>query len=297
MNYTTHAFSPDDIASVNELQQQYVAANPACIAVPAQFYLSPHFAGGQNVRCACDTAGRLIAFAPYFPQNELAWVEIRTLPGLSDAQEMKDMLFDWLLARARQCGQTYLNFQYFPSETESIQYAESKGATYAYSIFTMHRPLDTPLPHCPTLAGFTLRPTRMETEAELRSYLEARAAYLPESALTFEDWQYFAASPLWSHGVNMAAFDRDTLISSVLVFWEPGSTTGSTEYIFTSPAYRGKGLARALITEALRHLKEHGLTTAALEVKAHNESALSIYIGLGYHIVAESRVYQFSCLP
>jgi GNAT superfamily N-acetyltransferase len=84
----------------------------------------------------------------------------------------------------------------------------------------------------------------------------------------------------------------DVLAGSVSVFWEPDSLNGMTEYVFTRPAFRGRGLASALLTESLRYLKEHGLQTATLEVKADNESALGLYRALGNVIAQESRVYE-----
>lgn len=292
ITFTTRAITADDIQPVTEIQYRYAANHPPRTPAPAQIYVSPYFDNGQNVLCACDESGRLIAYAPFFPQNDLAWVEIETLPGLEDPTPVRDRLYAWLLERAQACGQRHLNFQYFPSETERIGYAQSKGARYVYSIYSMTRDLSEPIPEQALPAGFTFRRWRMESEAEQRAYLAARNACFPEAPTSLEEWQFFAGGPHWAEGINAAAFAGDDLAASVLVFWDPGSSSGSTEYIFTLPAYRGKKLARALLAESLRYLKEHGLLQAQLEVKAENESALGVYLGMGYQVAAESRVYQ-----
>lgn len=305
--FTTRTMSPDDIQPVTEIQTRYAASYPPREPVPAQLYLSPYFDNGQNVLCAVDESGRLIAYAPYLPHNDLAWVEIDTLPNLDDPTPVRDRLFAFLLERARQCGQCRLNFQYFPSEVERIGYALSRGAQYAYSIFFMTRDLSDPIPgfagadnaasESPIPPGFSIRHWRMESEAEQRSYLDARNACFPEAPTSLSEWQYFITTPHWANGVNVSAFDGENLAASVLVYWEPDSSSGSTEDVFTLPLYRGKGLAYALLGEAMRYLKDHGLSRAQLQVKAENKSALTVYLKMGYQVAAESRVYQVKVTP
>jgi len=41
----------------------------------------------------------------------------------------------------------------------------------------------------------------------------------------------------------MTAFAAEQLAASALVFCEPGSPAGATEYVFTLTEYRGRGLA------------------------------------------------------
>ena len=60
------------------------------------------------------------------------------------------------------------------------------------------------------------------------------------------------------------------------------------------PDWRGKNIARELITLGLKHLKEHGLEEAHLEVKAQNQKALRLYRELGFEVVRESRFYVLS---
>ena len=82
------------------------------------------------------------------------------------------------------------------------------------------------------------------------------------------------------------------------MFWDeaenqkPGNKIGYTEYIFVLPEWRGRNLARALITRGLKYLYEKGLTEAHLEVRARNPSALSLYKDLGYEVIRESCFYE-----
>jgi len=155
----------------------------------------------------------------------------------------------------------------------------------------MRRDLQQPIPSLPMPEGFTRHPWRMESEYEQHQYLEGRNECFPEAHTTLEEWQYFIRTPLWEQGINLAAFAGERLAASVLVFWEPGSPFGSTEYIFTRSEFRGQGLARTLLSAGMQYLKDHGLKAANLEVKAENRSALTVYLGLGYEVVAESCIY------
>jgi ribosomal protein S18 acetylase RimI-like enzyme len=46
-----------------------------------------------------------------------------------------------------------------------------------------------------------------------------------------------------------------------------------------------------MIALGLVYLKEHGREAAVLEVKAANQRALDLYVGLEYQLVDETRLY------
>ena len=300
LSFSLSPFTPADVEPVSGLQARYAAANPGAATVPVQMYLSPYFAEGNNVRVARDSAGCAIAYGVFFPQDETAWVEIRAEPGLPDAQPVKGALHAWLLDCARTCGQNKLAFQYAPGEAGSIAFCQQNGAVYTYSVVNMRRPLADPIPAAPVPAGFSALRWRMQSESERAVYLAARNAVFPEAPTSPEELQYFVSTPHWGeHGLCAVALvdgggedAAPVVASSVAVFWEPGSPAGSTEFIFTRPAYRGKGLARALLVDCLHYLRDRGLEFAALEVRAANDSALALYRSLGYAVSAESRVFE-----
>jgi ribosomal protein S18 acetylase RimI-like enzyme len=294
MPFTFRAFRESDVDGLNHLLQVYTHAYPPRTSPPAQFYLSPYFDGGQKVWCAFDEQNQLVGYAPYLPQGEHAWVEVMALPGIERMAEVKASMWAWLVEQARRGGQRRLCFQYYPNEEAAIQFAIEQGGEYRYSVFNMRRDLSLPIPAPIVPASFSIRRWRMESEAEQRQYLKGRNACFPEAPTSLEEWQYFASSPLWEHGTNLAAFAAEQLAASVLIFWQPGSPTGSTEYVFTLAGYRGHGLALALLIEGLGYLKAHGLKFASLEVKAENRAALGVYTGLGYEVEAESEVYEVS---
>jgi ribosomal protein S18 acetylase RimI-like enzyme len=298
-SFTLSPFTPADVDPVSGLQARYIAANPGAATVPVEMYLSPYFAGGENVRVARDAAGCAIAYGVFFPQDETAWVEIRAEPGREDAGPAKDGLHAWLLDCARKGGQKKLAFQYAPGEGVNIAYCQQKGAAYVYTVFNMARKLADPLPAVAVPPGFSVQRWRLQSESERLPYLAARNAVFPEAPTSPEELSYFVSTPHWGeHGlcavalVDGAGEDAAPLVAAgVMVYWEPGAAAGSTEYIFTRPDYRGKGLARALIGDCLRYLRDQGMEYAALEVRAANDTALGLYRQLGYTVTGETLIF------
>jgi ribosomal protein S18 acetylase RimI-like enzyme len=310
-NITIEPFTASYMDDVAALQSAYTAIYPDAPVIPGEVYLSPAFDGGQNVFCAIDGRGNLIGYAPLCPVlmrdnstlPHTLWVEIKTDPGCESANEIKDQLFEQILLRARELTRdvpghpVHLTFQYFLSEAASIAYVLSKGCHYTDSVFTMRRDLSQEIPFLPPLEQVTIRPWRMESEAEQQHYVQARNECFPEAPVGLGEWQYFMQSPQWSVGTTFAAFDKDELAGNVAVFWDEtenqraGNKIGFTEYIFVRPRWRGKSIARYLICAGLEHLKQRGLTEAHLEVRAKNSGALHLYTELGYAVIRESRFY------
>jgi ribosomal protein S18 acetylase RimI-like enzyme len=54
----------------------------------------------------------------------------------------------------------------------------------------------------------------------------------------------------------------------------------------TDPAFRRRGAARALLDEAERQAREHGLPAVSLDTTLTNEAARALYAGAGYDEVA-----------
>jgi ribosomal protein S18 acetylase RimI-like enzyme len=293
------------------LQLAYSAVYPDAPVIPAEQYLSPAFEGGRNVICAIDGDGDLLGYAPLYPvlmrePSDLPhtlWVEVKTNPGFGAPEEIKDQLLEQLLFRAREVTADFpghpvhLTFQYFPSETASIQYVLSKGCRYTDSVFTMRRDLSLEIPSPSAVDGIVIRPWRMESEAEQQLYVQARNECFPEAPIALGEWQYFMHSPYWSVGTTLAAFQGDELAGNVAVFWDEaenqrtGRKLGFTEYIFVRSEWRGRNIARCLINAGLSHLKQKGLREAHLEVRAKNANALRLYVDLGYEVTRESRFY------
>ena len=292
-----------------EVQSAYSAIYPDASVVPGEVYFAPPFEG--NIFCAIDESGKVVGYAPLYPVlvrdgpplPHTLWAEVKAHPEAEAQNEIKDQLLKRILHRAREVTSEFpghpvhLTFQYFPSETASIDYVTSRGCQHTESVFTMRRDLSKEIPCPQTVDGIIFRPWKMESEDEQQMYVDARSECFPEAPVSLGEWQYFMQSPQWASGTTLAAFDGESLIGNVALFWDEaenqkaGKQVGFTEYIFVRSNWRGKNIARTLINTGLAWLQEHGMTEAHLEVRAKNAGALNLYVDLGYEVIRESRFY------
>jgi ribosomal protein S18 acetylase RimI-like enzyme len=306
----TRNFVPEDLPQIMALQQEYQHAYPHAMVVPGEVYLSPGFEGGANIFCALDDEGCLQGYAPLLANltgdahlPNIVWAEVKTAPGYSNAKAAKDLLFEKVVARAREIAtatpdkRTEVTFQYHPSETDSVQYVLSKGCSRTATVFRMMRDLAADLPTTPCPPGIDLRHWRMETDGEQRSYVQARNEAFPDAPVSLGDWQAFLQSPAWQAASAVTAFDGAEIVGSVAAYCDDalsqytGNKASLTEYIFVRPPWRGRGIAAYLISESLRFLKDRGRDAAYLEVKASNEHALGLYRRLGYEVIDQTELY------
>ena len=142
----------------------------------------------------------------------------------------------------------------------------------------------------PLPAGVEVRPV---TEAHLRSIWEANAdAFLdhPGGHASSENrWGEFQDFPYRDTSLWKVAWAGDEVVGQVRSFVNDeenehfGRRRGYTEFISTARAWRGKGVAGALLSASIVELREHGYTEAALGVMVENPTgALQLYTRLGF---------------
>jgi len=310
-NCTILSCRPGDIPAIVALQERYALACPGATIIPAEVYSAPAFAGGRNIACAHAPDGGLLGYASLYPAPAAAdprlprvvWAEIRVDPALAEPGQVRNRLFDHIMARLQEISTetpgraSHLTFQYLPAEIESITYVTSQGATYTESIFRMRRVLSRPIPRASPPAGIRIGPWRMPDELDQVRYVQARNEAFPDEPVSLAEWQYFLGSPQWAAGTAIAAFSGEDLLGSVTVYWDEGDNNrngravGYTEDIFVRPAWRGRGIARSLVRAAMVYLRKHDLADALLEVRAHNGEALRLYYSLGFDVAQETRLY------
>jgi ribosomal protein S18 acetylase RimI-like enzyme len=309
-NYQIHTLTPEYLPQVMALQEAYRQCYPQATVIPGEVYLSPGFEAGANIFCAVDDNGCLRGYAPLLPNltaepgpPNVIWTEVKADPALAGLREIKDLLFERVVARAREIARsspekpTQLTFQYHPSESPSVEYVLSKGCAYTATVFRMMRDLSAEIPAVPCPDGIEVRNWRMETQMEQEEYVEARNEAFPDSPVSLADWQSFLQSGFWREGCAVTALDGPEIAGCVAAYCDDalsqytGTKAGITEYIFVRSKWRGRGIAAHLISRSLRFLQERGRDAAYLEVKASNENALALYCRLGYQVIGETRLY------
>ena len=156
--------------------------------------------------------------------------------------------------------------------------------------FQMRRPLAEPIPDFELPPGIELRPVR---EADHRRIFDADTeAFLDHFEPRERDESDFQATfsyPDLDTSMWRVAWDGDEVVGSVqnaifaLENERTGVKLGWLEHVSVRKAWRGRGIAKALIVSSLHVHRERGMEFAALGVDGENPTgALGLYEGLGF---------------
>jgi mycothiol synthase len=158
-------------------------------------------------------------------------------------------------------------------------------------------PLDD-VPVMPMPAGLALRPM-VDDEPTRRAIwdamVEAFRDHRSEPEASEEDWCQFRDEPKYDPALWVIAYDGDEVAGGALGLIDDeriehqGVQRGYVDGVFTRPAWRRRGLARAAVAEVLRRFRERGMTSAFLEVDGLNPNqAMGLYESLGFRAVTTS---------
>jgi ribosomal protein S18 acetylase RimI-like enzyme len=213
-------------------------------------------------------------------------------------------LLDWALARHRSNAATappdgrrsVVVAQTYGDDAEAVAALRERGFTSVRFSHEMLRPSLDDIPDRPLPDGVELRPVEPgHLRAIFEAEVEAFAGHWGASAEDGSDasWRAFLAEPLNRQtDLWQVAWAGDEIVGMVRPFVSEeenarlGVRRGWCENISTRAAWRGRGVASALIGRALRALRDRGMTEAALGVDAQNETgALRLYESMGFRAV------------
>lgn len=155
----------------------------------------------------------------------------------------------------------------------------------------------------PFLVGKDLKPVANLVEACFAETLDE------DGRRYIEQMQAAARNPRYLHWA-MAVAENVPLPLSGYVWEEDGRLVGNLSLIpfniqgkrsylianvAVDPAYRRRGIARALTANALQHAREHGATQVWLHVREENLPAINLYLSLGF--TERARRTTWECLP
>jgi ribosomal protein S18 acetylase RimI-like enzyme len=154
----------------------------------------------------------------------------------------------------------------------------------------MSRDLDDPLPSHLQPGDWTVREVGGEEEWEER--VEVHREVWNPSQVTLEAYRRVRESPGYDPRLDLVAVVPDGTFGSYCICWfDPGSHAGLFEPVGTRPAYRGKGLGKAVMLEGLRRLREMGARAALVAALHDNEAAARLYESVGFETVNRERLY------
>jgi mycothiol synthase len=178
---------------------------------------------------------------------------------------------------------------------------ENAGFRIIRSSGRLVRPSLDDIPEVSLPEGIDIRPISPHDREMHRRVFDASGRAFAESygeeAATDDKFAEFVASPELDPTLWRVAFHGDDIAGQILNYMDDplpdGSRIGWTEGISVQPEFRRRGLARALLAESLRAVRDAGATTAALGVDMQNPNqAQALYESMGYEVIAVTYDYE-----
>ena len=303
--YTIQNHNPGQLDKLSVFIESYLKTYPdAKLQSVGLYTYHPGVENGQNVFLALDPQGQVCGFAPLFaaPVTEECapgdphhiWMILLADPEAGDGQVIRELLLEKVMERARSIAAGFPSFcctrlasDMMASQRADIAFLEQRGFEHYDGMYVMQRATADPVPDLTLPAELSLRFWKIASEAERQQYLRAFNKAFPENPKSLETLKFLLDSPMWqARGTAVAAFDlQGELVASILVYPGENKSYGITDDVFVLPAWRGRGIAKALIARGLEFLHDHGIAQVILEVKQHNLPAVSVYQAMGYQIV------------
>lgn len=178
----------------------------------------------------------------------------------------------------------------------------SSGYTVVRYFNEMHRPLDQPLPANVLPGGLELARMAPDLhEAVRRAHNEAFRDHWGSEPRDEESWNFTVNHPQARPDLSAVVLDSATrqvagyqLASHDSdVAAQRGIREGYTELLGVRREYRGRGIAQALLAEAMRRFTAAGMDVASLDVDSENPTgALALYTRMGYRAVNTSMAWD-----
>jgi ribosomal protein S18 acetylase RimI-like enzyme len=215
-------------------------------------------------------------------------------------------LLHWIEGRQHRVGATHpeveKRLESWASEGEAGRLAllERHGYQIARYAYEMERPNLDEIQPLPLPEGIELRPAREEDlrlhwATEIEVFRDHWGA-VDDSEASFEQMR---DDPRRDMRLWVVAWQGDEIAGQVLnridreANAELGLRRGWVNSVGVRAAWRRQGIARALVAESLRVLRDAGMTSAGLGVDAANpHGALGVYEVNGFRVVRTERVYR-----
>jgi ribosomal protein S18 acetylase RimI-like enzyme len=215
-------------------------------------------------------------------------------------------LLHWTHARQRRVAATHpaveKRLESWANEKEAGRVAllEGNGYLVARYAYEMERPNLDDIRPLPLPDGIELRPAR---EEDLRRHWETEIEVFRDHWGAVDDseasLERMRTDPRRDTRLWVVAWQGDEIVGQVLnqinheANAELGVRRGWVNSVGVRRAWRRQGIARALVAESLRVLRDAGMTSAGLGVDAENQhGALRVYEVSGFSVVRTEWVYR-----
>jgi ribosomal protein S18 acetylase RimI-like enzyme len=101
-----------------------------------------------------------------------------------------------------------------------------------------------------------------------------------------DDYARLMRLPGYHRELDLVSVAPDGIIAAFVICWlDPVNRIGDFGDVGARPAYRRRGLTRAVLLEGLRRLKARGMERVCVSTGVSNTPALCLYESIGFTIV------------
>jgi mycothiol synthase len=255
-------------------------------------YQNTVFDPHTQVRLWEDEQSQLAGFAWYDLHGFINWA---IHPRTDDRDLLAEQMLAWGEAQCReQPGKPehVLRASALENDVADTAFLLQHGFRRDEShLLHMVQELDRSLPEPSLPVGWTVR--HVDGEGEWAERVETHREVWHPSRVTLEAYRRLRAAPGYIPELDLVAVAPDGSFGAYCICWlDPVNQSGEFEPVGTRPAFRGKGIGKAVMLEGLRRLKAHGAQTALVLSTGTNEPARRLYESSGFRTI--DRHWDFS---
>jgi ribosomal protein S18 acetylase RimI-like enzyme len=280
---------PFDAAAVARfLGETWTALGPNLSLHPGDFWWRANLREGRGFRVFEDRSGSTIGLVEYDVRDASADMAVHP-----DHPELEGALVDWVETElARRTDAKTICLGGFEGNAKRHALLTSKGYERSSSFYWhFHRSLATPIPRPDLPPGHLVR--SLEHASDYDARIELGGIAFGATLLTPEIYGRMAKGPGYREDLDLVVEAPDGNIAAFGMCWaDPVTRVGEFEPIGAHPAHRRKGLARSLMLEGLRRLRDEGMVAAIVYTGGRNTAARALYEGIGFGVTGLDYDYR-----
>lgn len=249
----------------------------------------------QHMRLWRDERNDLLAFAWFDPRpGSIMWY---LDPRRDQDVALEEEIFTWAEQHARDLApgdvpDMLLHAESFMDDAARAAFLARHGfaPTNEHAMLFMQRDLALPIPDASLPAGWTVR--HVGGEAEYQERVDTHREVYHPSRVTLEAYRRLRTVSGYTPALDLVAVSPEGRFGSYCICWlDPTNQSGEFEPVGTRPAFRRMGLARTVLLEGFRRLKERGARIAIVCTNADNAAAVPLYESVGFRVVRRNVKY------
>ena len=245
-----------------------------------------------------EVNGEVVGYAWFHAPGEIDWHQRADVPSSIRAILVEEALgwADGLARETEAAGGTPapegLRTWAMDEDTELRTLLERHGftaaATPAYTQWYRRLDDEPPVPVVP--AGYSLR--NVSLPEDLQARVEAHRAAFAPSRMSTAIYEAVRTRPHYDPSRDIVAVAPDGSIAAfAILWWDPVARMGEFEPVGTQPAHRGLGLAKAVLHEGQRRLRDLGAADAVVLSGSDNPASEALYASAGFEAVTQHRAW------